>query len=319
MSSSLPPAGWYPDPEGSFRQRWWSGSDWTNDFAQYRPTQISQTPPSIIQRPNTGQAGVANQGQGQSTSGAESRDIFASQPSAQAAAYKAAPPAPPQLPSARADSGAMGLATGASVQTLEHPVVIEAASLLADNPVAVAPQPATIPAVTLVAVTKEPSFPALAVNPSAQSTYEPLSRRTMIRQGARQAPVLRFTAASWVLAAVPILAFATIMAIAIGLPFMATQFTFGLVALSYLLLGFGLAVWDRRVLLINDHERAATAAWALATPLTYLIARAHRVERATGSSAIWPLVVLLVTVAIGAGFAIWQSAIFAAVLAAPLV
>jgi hypothetical protein len=32
------PAGWYPDPAGSFQQRWWNGIAWTNDFAQYRPT-----------------------------------------------------------------------------------------------------------------------------------------------------------------------------------------------------------------------------------------------------------------------------------------
>jgi len=27
-----PPAGWYPDPEGGSRLRWWEGTDWSNRF-----------------------------------------------------------------------------------------------------------------------------------------------------------------------------------------------------------------------------------------------------------------------------------------------
>jgi hypothetical protein len=34
----LPPAGWYPDPNGSPHQRWWNGQDWTDDLAQTAAT-----------------------------------------------------------------------------------------------------------------------------------------------------------------------------------------------------------------------------------------------------------------------------------------
>jgi hypothetical protein len=35
--ADAPPAGWYPDPLGGTRLRWWDGSDWTNDY-RVRPT-----------------------------------------------------------------------------------------------------------------------------------------------------------------------------------------------------------------------------------------------------------------------------------------
>ncbi len=32
MAAELAPAGWYPDPSGGTRLRWWDGEDWTDHF-----------------------------------------------------------------------------------------------------------------------------------------------------------------------------------------------------------------------------------------------------------------------------------------------
>jgi uncharacterized membrane protein len=331
MSSSLPPAGWYPDPEGSFRQRWWSGSNWTNDFAQYRPTQIHHAPPTIIaqlsQPVNPAQANATDAGNNVSRPAA----AYANQPSAQADAYRAAPPTPPQLPSALSDSSVApvmaGAATqaGAAVQTLERTTVVESSLVLTEMPAETSSMPAFggaavgAPIVALVPATPPSSSPAFTVNPSIHSNYEPFSRRSEIRQGRRIAPEIRLTFPSWIVALVPVLAFATTIGLAFGFSFMATQFANGVIVLAFILIGFGLAVWDRHILGVNDHVHPATAAWALATPIAYLIARGVRVKRETGRSADGPVVLLLLTVAASVGFALWQPSVVAALLNAPLV
>ena len=37
------PAGWYPDPEGDNRRRWWDGQEWTRYTAEFqRPTSVDE-------------------------------------------------------------------------------------------------------------------------------------------------------------------------------------------------------------------------------------------------------------------------------------
>lgn len=42
-NTPLPPAGWYPDPQGGDGQRWWNGSGWSNET---RPAQAPVPPPA---------------------------------------------------------------------------------------------------------------------------------------------------------------------------------------------------------------------------------------------------------------------------------
>jgi protein-S-isoprenylcysteine O-methyltransferase Ste14 len=324
MSSSLPPAGWYPDPEGSFRQRWWSGTDWTNDFAQYRPTQIHHAPAKIIAQLSQASNAAHHGAAGVDGVASGTAATYANQPSAQADAYRATPPRPPELPTALSDSSAAPTLASSAVQTLERATVVEQSAPLSEALVESPSLPtfgaATVgaPTVALVPVAKQTSSPAFTVNPSVQSSYEPFSRRSEIRQGRRIAPEVRLTFPSWIVALVPVLALATAIGLAFSFSFMATQFANGIIALGYLLIGFGLAVWDHHILGANDHVRPASAAWALITPLPYLIARSARVKRETGRSAIGPVVLLLLTVVASVGFALWQPNIIAAIVNAPL-
>lgn len=42
-----PPAGWYPDPEGGSRLRWWEGTDWSD---RYRPRPVENYVESVIRQ-----------------------------------------------------------------------------------------------------------------------------------------------------------------------------------------------------------------------------------------------------------------------------
>jgi hypothetical protein len=48
--SEAPPAGWYPDPLGGVRLRWWDGSDWTDRYRS-RPSPGATGGPDMLLPP----------------------------------------------------------------------------------------------------------------------------------------------------------------------------------------------------------------------------------------------------------------------------
>jgi hypothetical protein len=319
MSNSLPPAGWYPDPEGSFRQRWWSGNNWTNDFAQYRPTQIQSAPPDILgqlrQEPAQSQAPT-------SPAVADTLSPAAAQyvePSAQADAYRAVPQAAPQLPSALRGQGAVGTLTRepqTSTLLAQQPSGLQSTQLPPlVTPVAVAP---ATPAVSLVPLSPSMSSAALAVNPNMMASYEPFGRQSWRGYDKRSKPDVRYTPAGWFVAFVPALAAATVSAVAVLLPLLATWFVFAAVAVSWLAIGFIFAAVDRRTLRLDNHVRTASPVWVLLTPLPYLLARSVRVTSETGTQAHGPLVALILTVVAAAGGLVVTPGLLELILNAPI-
>lgn len=49
--TTLPPAGWFPDPSGAGRQRYWDGTAWTGHTAPTRPADASAASSAAIRQP----------------------------------------------------------------------------------------------------------------------------------------------------------------------------------------------------------------------------------------------------------------------------
>lgn len=45
--SEAPPRGWYPDPEGGLRLRWWDGEDWSDRYRSRPSINTGHQPPGI--------------------------------------------------------------------------------------------------------------------------------------------------------------------------------------------------------------------------------------------------------------------------------
>ncbi len=272
-SSTPIPAGWYPDPAGSFQQRWWTGQSWTNDFAQYRPTLVHAAPVAEV------------------VSGAPVLE------------QQVAPGAPylSQQAAATVASAAQQAASYSPMQTLTR-----------DQPASADPLPAfrlpdaDQPPQTVVArpnagnaalVPVASGYRPVTLNADFSNDYQPFGSVAEVRRGTRMRPEQRYTAAAWVLALLPVLLGAAACAVAALLPLLYSTFAQLLLLLAFVLLSFTLAALDRRALYTEGHDSTALPVLALLTPLPYLLARAILVSRETGRSAMAPLVLLLVAAA----------------------
>ena len=273
LPSTPIPAGWYPDPAGSFQQRWWNGTAWTNDFAQYRPTLIHSAPLAETLQSGGEQAGFGEFATKQASAATRSANAQATTGSTSTLTRASRSDSAPQPfglpPEDRAPLTSVARPNAAN------------AILIPVNPVNTAP---AVPE-------RSEAWASYQSSASAAAPASP-SRRNVTRN-----PTRRYTAAGWLLALLPAAFLGAAVAGATYFPTLYTTVSVLVLVGIFLLIGVGLAAADRRVLFVNDHEFTASPAWSLLTPLSYLSVRAVTVSRETGRAAYAPIIVLLVVVA----------------------
>jgi len=273
------PAGWYPDPAGSFQQRWWTGTEWTNDFAQYRPTLIHSAPraqhaaPAVVEQASSA-AFIAQQA---------------------AATVHSTGPLPVQTASTQTP-----LPQSASTQTLERAVDPLPSFRLpdADLPPQTSVAQPNAGNAALVAVAPTPlDYSVQPINPSFGNDQPMFNAVREVRRAIRYKPERRFTPAVWVLALLPVAFVGAAYAVAAYLPLFYTVFVVGTLAVVFLMLGLLLAISDSQSLRRSGHDTTGSPAYALLTPVLYLMPRTYYVSRETGRNAVAPLILALLGVA----------------------
>ena len=275
IASSPIPAGWYPDPAGSFQQRWWTGESWTNDFAQYRPTLIHSAPTPEL---------ILNHGaQPQMNSSSE----FLQQ---QAAATTVA---------AQANGQQAGSYTPTQTLTRQEPAAAAVPAFRlpdADQPPQTTVAQPNAGNASLIAVA--PSYRMTTLNANAEPEYSPFgSIREDHHHGHRLNPERRYTVAVWVLAVLPLALVAAGYALATFMPVLYTTFAQALIVALFLVASTIFAALDRRTLRLAGHVSTASPALALLTPLVWMPVRTGLSTRETDRNTMAPLILLLVVAA----------------------
>lgn len=296
---SMPiPAGWYPDPAGSFQQRWWTGESWTNDFAQYRPTLVHSAPAVEVLLNPLAQPRMATAMQSSDQQATVASARSTAQQSGQQAAHA------PTTTLTRDELPAAGPVPAFALPAADQPPQTTVAQPNAGN-------------ATLIAVT--PSHRPASLDSAGTdftSDYQPFGSVPGVRRGHRIRPDRRNTVAAWLLAVLPAIVAGAGYAIAALLPVIYTTVTQLLLLLIFLAISIVLAAIDRNVLQRDGHVYTASAGLALLTPLAYLAARAVIVSRETERTATGPLVLLLIVAAAIAAALLFVGGLLALLLTA---
>ena len=330
---ALPPAGWYPDPNGTPQHRWWDGQTWTVHVQQAQATGADmlalQSPANVISATSTS---ISQSTEGQST---QAQSAQTQSPQAQGYTAQSAIGASPTRAAISApQAAATAVATPASAATPYSSPTPYSAPVPASVPLPFSvPTPSSVPGVSASDVPKKPKFdlttlpgyvpeeetPVVEQRPTRGAKRSPRVKESAKAPGPRRssgatpaaapAPVAAsaeswITPSVWALALMPIIRAAIIVG---GLyawtTFEVSPVVAGVIALLPTLIAFSAANNDRKSLLARGFSGTPHPAWSIIGEWLYLGLRvaASRRQSNTGGVVIWVWVATALVV-VGAAY-----------------
>jgi len=146
--------------------------------------------------------------------------------------------------------------------------------------------------------------------------YRPFDMTPRITTGKVEAPTHVNTVSVWLLTLMPTFLLGAVVALSVLAPEFYTPFTLGGLIFVFAIGSLALAISDRRQLVQRDHQTTASPAWALLTPLAYLVARAVRTRQQAGRG--WMPAIAFILLSLGGAAAVVLTPITLTAFAASL-